>query len=66
MKKTIIATAILACLHTAAAGAEKLTSFDHAAELTDQAKTILFQELNDQNADNHTHPAITCSREHLL
>ena len=65
MRKTIIATAILATIHSAAAGAEKLTSFDHAAELTEQAKTILFQELNDQNAENHTHPAITCLAENI-
>ena len=65
MKKTIIATAILACVGSQAVTAEKLTSFDHAAELTSQAKQILFQQLNEQRAENYTHPAITCLAENI-
>ena len=65
MKKTIIATAILACIGSQAVTAEKLTSFDHAAELTSQAKQILFQQLNEQRAENYTHPAITCLAENI-
>ena len=65
MKKTIIATAILACIGSQAVTAEKLTSFDHAAELTSKAKQILFQQLNEQRAENYTHPAITCLAENI-
>ena len=65
MKKTIIAAAVLATVGSYSVAAEKLTSFDHAAELTSQAKQILFQQLNEQRAENHTHPAITCLAENI-
>ena len=65
MKKLLITSVIAGMTASMSVAADKLPSFNHAAELTDQAKTILFQELNDQNADNHTHPAITCLAENI-
>ena len=65
MKRTILTAAVFAVIGSYSVAAEKLTSFDHAAELTSQAKQILFQQLNEQNAHNASHPAITCLAENI-
>ena len=65
MLKELGTAAVFAVIGSYSVAAEKLTSFDHAAELTSQAKQILFQQLNEQNAHNASHPAITCLAENI-
>ena len=62
MKKLLLATAML--IATQAQGAEKL-SFPHAAELTDQAKTIVFQEVNEAKIPNSKHREMICLAENI-
>lgn len=49
---------------TMSAAADKL-SFPHAAELTDQAKTILFQEVNESGIPNAYHQQMVCLAENI-
>ena len=65
MKKTLFTAVFLAGMATQAVSADKLSSFDHAAELTSQAKTILFQELNDAKVPNSAHQQIVCLAENI-
>ena len=46
------------------AAAEKL-SFPHAAELTEQAKTIIFQEVNESGIPNALHQQMVCLAENI-
>ena len=62
MKKLLLATALL--IATGANAAEKL-SFPHAAELTDQAKTIVFQEVNEAKIPNSLHREMICLAENI-
>jgi len=62
MKTLLIATAVL--IATGANAAEKL-SFPHAAELTDQAKTIVFQEVNEAKIPNSKHREMICLAENI-
>mgnify|MGYP003329713460 FL=1 len=65
MKKLLITTAIMAVVGSQGLAADKLKSFDHAAELTSQAKTILFQELNIAGVPNKGHQQIVCLAENI-
>ena len=65
MKKLLITTAILCSIGSQASSADKLKSFDHAAELTSQAKTILFQELNIAGVPNKGHQQVVCLAENI-
>ena len=49
---------------TMSAAADKL-SFPHAAELTDQAKTIVFQEVNEAGIPNSKHQEMICLAENI-
>ena len=62
MKKLLLATAML--IATGANAADKL-SFPHAAELTDQAKTIVFQEVNESKIPNSKHREMICLAENI-
>ena len=55
MKKYILLIAGLFSIHSVGAAADKLSSFDHAASLTAQAKSILFQEVNEAKIPNSKH-----------
>ena len=50
MKKTLYTIAVLGCMASSAVSADKF-SFPHAAELTSQAKTIVWQEVR---SEEHT------------
>ena len=65
MKKYLITISVLFGLHSMSAAADKLSSFDHAAELTDQAKTILFQEVNETGIPNSKHREMVCLAENI-
>ena len=66
MKKTLFTGIILAGItFNQGLAADKLKSFDHAAELTSQAKTILFQELNIAGVPNSGHRQIVCLAENI-
>jgi len=66
MKRTLLATGIVLAITTSmSAGAEKLKSFDHAAELTSQAKTILWRELNEAKVPAKAHRDIVCLAENI-
>jgi len=65
MKKYLITISVLFGLHSWSAAADKLPSFDHAAELTDQAKTILFQEVNETGIPNSKHREMVCLAENI-
>jgi spore germination cell wall hydrolase CwlJ-like protein len=65
MKKLLITTAIMAVVGSQGLAADKLKSFDHAAELTSQAKTILFQELNIAGVPNKGHQQVVCLAENI-
>ena len=65
MKKYLVTISILFGLHSMSAAADKLSSFDHAAELTDQAKTILFQEVNETGIPNSKHREMVCLAENI-
>ncbi len=64
-KKIIFTATVLGCMTATGSAAEKLSSFDHAAELTSQAKTILFQELNTATVPNKGHQQIVCLAENI-
>ena len=66
MKKTLFTAIVLAGItFNQGLAADKLKSFDHAAELTSQAKTILFQELNIAKVPNSGHQQIVCLAENI-
>ena len=65
MKKLLITTAIMAVVGSQGLAADKLKSFDHAAELTSQAKTILFKELNIAGVTNKGHQQIVCLADNI-
>ena len=67
MKRHLVALAIgLAVMGTSShAAPEKLKAFDHAAELTDQAKTIVFQEVNEARIPNSKHREMICLAENI-
>ena len=66
MKKTLLTAIVLAGItFNQGLAADKLKSFDHAAELTSQAKTILFQELNIAKVPNSGHQQIVCLAENI-
>src|SRR5210317_2656102 len=66
MKKLLTtAVVVLGLSHSMAAGADKLDSFDHAAELTQQAKTIIFQEVNESKIPNSLHQQMVCLAENI-
>ena len=65
MKKiTQLAVAALIAGTSMSAAADKL-SFPHAAELTDQAKTIIFQEVNESGIPNAYHQQMVCLAENI-
>jgi len=65
MKKILaIATAVTIAGSSMGAAADKL-SFPHAAELTDQAKTIVFQEVNEAGIPNSKHQEMICLAENI-
>ena len=64
-KKIVFTATVLAGMTATGSAAEKLKSFDHAAELTSQAKTILFQELNTADVPNKGHQQIVCLAENI-
>ena len=65
MKKiTQLAVAAVIAGTTMSAAAEKL-SFPHAAELTAQAKTIVFQEVNESGIPNALHQQMMCLAENI-
>ena len=59
-----IATSVLIAGSSLGAAADKL-SFPHAAELTDQAKTIVFQEVNEAGIPNYMHQQMICIAENI-
>ena len=66
MKKTLFTAIVLAGItFNQGLAADKLKSFDHAAELTSQAKTILFQALNIAKVPNSGHQQIVCLAENI-
>ena len=65
MKKiTQLAVAAVIAGTSMSAAAEKL-SFPHAAELTAQAKTIVFQEVNESGIPNALHQQMMCLAENI-
>ena len=65
MKKiTQLAVAALIAGTSMSAAADKL-SFPHAAELTEQAKTIVFQEVNESGIPNSLHQQMVCLAENI-
>ena len=65
MKKiTQLAVAALIAGTSMSAAADKL-SFPHAAELTEQAKTIVFQEVNESGIPNAYHQQMVCLAENI-
>ena len=65
MLKELGAVAVIAVSSFNAEAADKLPSFDHAAELTTQARTIIWQELASSGAENAYHQQITCLAENI-
>ena len=61
--KTFAAVVLLGSA-TAGAATEKL-SFPHAAELTAEAKSIIFQEVNDSGIPNYMHQEMMCLAENI-
>jgi len=65
MKKiTQLAVALTIAGTSMSAAADKL-SFPHAAELTEQAKTIVFQEVNESKIPNALHQQMVCLAENI-
>jgi len=65
MKKILaIATAVTIAGSSMGAAADKL-SFPHAAELTSEAKTIIFQEVNESGIPNYMHQEMMCLAENI-
>ena len=65
MKKYILLIAGLFSIHSVGAAADKLSSFDHAASLTAQAKSIVFQEVNEAKIPNSKHREMICLAENI-
>jgi spore germination cell wall hydrolase CwlJ-like protein len=65
MKKYILLIAGLFSIHSVGAAADKLSSFDHAASLTAQAKSIVFQEVNESKIPNSKHREMICLAENI-
>ena len=61
---TTFAAVVLLGSATAGAATEKL-SFPHAAELTAEAKSIIFQEVNEAGIPNYMHPEMMCLAENI-
>ena len=61
--KTFAAVVLLGSA-TASAATEKL-SFPHAAELTAEAKSIIFQEVNESGIPNYMHQEMMCLAENI-
>ena len=61
--KTFAAVVLLGSA-TAGAATEKL-SFPHAAELTAEAKSIIFQEVNESGIPNYMHQEMMCLAENI-
>ena len=64
MKKTLLAALVLFTTASQGAAADKL-SFPHAAELTEHAKTIIFQEVNESKIPNSLHQQMVCLAENI-
>ena len=64
MLKQLTAITLLLGVATAGAATEKL-SFPHAAELTAQAKQIIFQEVNESGVPNSVHQEMMCLAENI-
>ena len=64
LKRTTLAITIALGVATASAATEKL-SFPHAAELTAQAKQIIFQEVNEAGIPNYAHQEMMCLAENI-
>ena len=64
MKKVLGIAVMVVGMQSHSVAADKL-SFPHAAELTDQAKTILWQELKTAEAPNSSHQQIVCLAENI-
>ena len=64
MKKYLGIAVMVVGMQSHSVAADKL-SFPHAAELTDQAKTILWQELKTAEAPNSSHQQIVCLAENI-
>jgi len=64
MKKTLYTIAVLGCMASSAVSADKF-SFPHAAELTSQAKTIVWQEVNESKIPNSLHQEMICLAENI-
>ena len=64
-KQFLFTVSLIAGMTANGVAADKLKSFDHAAELTSQAKTILFQELNIAKVPNSGHQQIVCLAENI-
>jgi len=64
MLKQLTAITILLGVATAGAATEKL-SFPHAAELTAQAKQIIFQKVNESGVPNSVHQEMMCLAENI-
>jgi spore germination cell wall hydrolase CwlJ-like protein len=67
MKRHLVALAIgLAVMGTSShAAPEKLKAFDHAAELTTQAKSILWRLLSESEVPTKAHPEVVCLAENI-
>lgn len=66
MKRQILAGVVATMLmQSTATSAEHLKSFPHAAELTSEAKTILFQELELEKVPNSAHREVVCLAENI-
>lgn len=64
LKRTTLAITLALGISTASAATEKL-SFPHAAELTAQAKQIVFQEVNEAGIPNYAHQEMMCLAENI-
>jgi len=64
LKRTTLAITVALGVATASAATEKL-SFPHAAELTAQAKQIVFQEVNEAGIPNYAHQEMMCLAENI-
>src|SRR6056300_1537799 len=64
MKKTLYTIAVLGCMASSAVSADKF-SFPHAAELTSQAKQIVWQEVNESKIPNSMHQEMICLAENI-
>ena len=65
MKRILGILTMTVAMHGSVTAAEHLKSFNHAAELTSQAKTILFQELELEKVPNSYHREVVCLAENI-